>query len=177
MLSMYQGGDAMPATAVPGIGTRKVVKTPMLAFLEGTHDQWLREVRDVLDPATHQGAGVWLRWRAMEYLETGFRRRFERERRAVISLQGRLTAAEAGHLWAAGELLVQLLESLPHRVGLCQREEQFASVARTVTSALEYWCRQVEEALGRVRWGDVPPEARGLFEVITFDEGNRAVGR
>jgi hypothetical protein len=37
-------------------------------------------------------------------------------------------------------------------------------------NALQYWCRQVEDALGRVRWGDVSPESRRLFEMITYDE-------
>jgi hypothetical protein len=81
-----------------------------------------------------------------------------------------LTGSQASHLWAGGELLVQLLESLGHRVGLCQRGEQFSSLTLTVMSALEYWCRQVEDALGRVRWGDVSPESRRLFELITYDE-------
>lgn len=160
----------MTAIAPPGAKKPPIVRTPMLAFLEGMHDQWLREVRGALDPAREESAGIWLRWRAIEYLETGFKRRFERERRAVFSLHGRLTGAQASHLWAGGELMVQLLESLGHRVGLCQRGEQFASVALTVMNALEYWCRQVEEALGRVRWGDVPSESRALFEMITYDE-------
>jgi hypothetical protein len=154
----------------PEVGYPPVVKTPMLAYLGGMHDQWLQEVRSVLDPAREEAAGVWLRWRALEYLETGFKRRFERERRAVFSLHGRLTGPQASHLWAGGELLVQLLESLGHRVGLCQRGEQFSSLALTVMNALEYWCRQVEDALGPVRWGDVSPESRRLFETITFDE-------
>lgn len=37
-------------------------------------------------------------------------------------------------------------------------------------NALEYWCRQVEETLGRVRWGELSPQSRHLFEVITYDE-------
>ena len=160
----------MTAIAAPKAGNRQVVKTPMLAFLEGMHDQWLQEVRGALDPAREEAAGIWLRWRAIEYLETGFKRRFERERRAVFTLHGRLTGAQASHLWAGGELLAQLLESLGHRVGLCQRGEQFSSLTLTVMSALEYWCRQVEDALGRVRWGDVSPESRRLFELITYDE-------
>jgi hypothetical protein len=151
-------------------GDLHLVKTPMLAFLEGMHEQWLQEVRGVLDPTREEAAGIWLRWRAMDYLETGFKRRFERERRAVFSLHGRLTGAQASHLWAGGELLVQLLESLGHRVGLCQRGEQFAALALTVMNALEYWCRQIEDALGGVRWGDVSPESRSLFEMITYDE-------
>ena len=160
----------MTAIAPLETGSPPVVKTPMLAFLEGTHSRWLEEVRSVLDPAREKAAGIWLRWRAIEYLETAFKRRFERERRAVFSLHGRLTGAQAGHLWAGGELVVQLLESLGHRVGLCQRGEQFSSLGLTVLNALEYWCRQVEDALGAVRWGDVPPDSRSLFESITYDE-------
>ena len=146
------------------------IRTPMLAYLEGLHDQWLTEVRGALEPACDQNASIWLRWRAIEYLETSFQRRFGRERRAVAALHARLTTAHAGHLWAAGELLVQLLESLGRRVGLCQHGQEFAPLAITVLQALEYWCRQVEESLGMVRWGQLSPEARHLFEVITYDE-------
>lgn len=163
----------MTAIARAETGKWQAIKTPMLEFLEGMHQRWLQEVRDALDPACDEAAGIWLRWRAIEYLETGFKRRFERERRAVFSLHGRLTGAQASHLWAGGELLVQLLESLGRQVGLCQRGEQFSSVALTVMNALEYWCNQVEEALGRVRWGNVPPESRHLFETITYDEATQ----
>lgn len=160
----------MTAIAAPQIHTPATIQTPMLAYLQGLHDQWLKEVRRVLEPACDEEAGLWLRWRAIEYLETGFQRRFERERRAVLSLHIRLTSAQASHLWAASELLTQLLDGLGRRVGLCQHGEQFTAVALTVMSALEYWCRQVEEALGRVRWGDVSPESRHQFEVISYDE-------
>lgn len=146
------------------------IQTPMLVYLEGLHDQWLREVRGALEPACDENTGIWLRWRAIEYLETGFQRRFERERQAVAALHARLTLAHAGHLWTAGELLSQLLESLGRRVGLCQHAKEFTALALTVLQALEYWCRQVEEALGRVRWGELSPEARHLFEVITYDK-------
>jgi hypothetical protein len=56
------------------------------------------------------------------------------------------------------------------RVGLCQHGEQFSSLALIVMNALEYWCRQVEDALGPVRWGDVSPQSRSLFEMITYDD-------
>jgi len=160
----------MTAIAPPEIGNPPVVRTPMLAYLGGMHDQWLQEVRSVLDPAREEAAGIWLRWRAIEYLETGFKRRFERERRAVFSLHGRLTGEQASHLWAGGELVVQLLNGMGQRVGLCHRGEQFSSLALTVMNALEYWCRQVEDALGPVRWGDVSPPSRSLFEMITYDD-------
>jgi hypothetical protein len=142
----------------------------MFAYLEGLHDQWLREVRGALVPACEAGAGIWLRWWAIDYLETGFQRRFDREQRAVLSLEPQLTAAQTRHLWAAGELMRQLLQSLGHRVGLCQQGEQFSAFGLTLMKALEYWCQQVEETLGRLPWGDVPPESRALFEIITYDE-------
>lgn len=160
----------MTAIAAPQIQTPATIQTPMLAYLAGLHDQWLKEVRRVLEPACDKEAGIWLRWRAIEYLETSFQRRFERERRAVLTLHIRVTSVQADHLWAAGELLTQLLQGMGRRVGLCQNEEQFTAVALTLMSALEYWCRQVEEALGRVPWGDVSPESRHRFEVISYEE-------
>jgi hypothetical protein len=160
----------MTATAALDVGSPSAVRTPMLPFLQGTHEQWLQEVRSVLDPARSETAGIWPRWRAVDYLETGFKRRLERELRAVYSLHGLLTGQQAGHLWAAGELMGQLLENMRHQVGLCHHAKQFSSLAVTLLSALEYWCREVEESLGPVRWGDVASESRALFETITYDE-------
>jgi hypothetical protein len=160
----------MTATAPRDVDGPPVVRTPMLPFLQGVHEQWLREVRSVLDPARAETAGIWLRWRATDYLETGFKRRFERERRAVYSLHERLTGQQASHLWAAGELMGQVLENMRHQVGLCHHVKEFASLAVTLLTALELWCREVEESLGPVRWGEVASESRGLFETITYDE-------
>jgi len=160
----------MTATAPLDLGSQPAVKTPMLPFLQGLHEQWLREVRSVVDPSRCETAGIWLRWRAVDYLETGFKRRFEREMRAVYSLHGLLTTCEAGHLWAAGELVGQLLENMRHQVGLCHHSQQFSKLAVTLLSALEYWCREVEESLGPVGWGEVASESRALFETITYDE-------
>jgi len=160
----------MATIAPPEIGNPPVVKLPMREYLAGLHEQWLEEVRRVLDPARQETAGIWLRWRAIEYLGAGFKRRFERERRAVYSLHDRLTGEQASHLWAGGELMTQLLDSLGRRVGLCHRCTEFTSVSLTIVNALEYWCRQVEDALGPLRWGEVSPESRSLFETITYDD-------
>ena len=149
-------------------GSPPAVKVPMRGYLGGLHDQWRDEVRGVLDPACDPAAGTWRRWRAVEYLQTGFRRRFQREQRAVASVHELLSPDQARHLWAGGELLSQLLDSLG-RVGLCQREAEFVPTMLNILNALEYWCRQVEESLGPVRWGEVSPEARRLFETITYD--------
>ena len=149
-------------------GSPPAVKVPMRGYLGGLHDQWRDEVRGVLDPACDPASGTWRRWRAVEYLQTGFRRRFQREQRAVASVHELLSPDQARHLWAGGELLSQLLDSLG-RVGLCQREAEFVPTMLNILNALEYWCRQVEESLGPVRWGEVSPEARSLFETITYD--------
>jgi hypothetical protein len=142
----------------------------MLEFLQGLHRAWLEEVRNVLDPALQAEAGAWMRWRAVQYLETGFARRFGRERQAVASLHAHLTPAQATHLWAGGELLTQMLARVNQSVGLCHHVDEFAAMAHNLLAAVEYWCQQVEEALGPVRWGGVLPEARHLFEVISYDE-------
>lgn len=159
----------MTATAPMQVVNPPTIRTPMLAFLQGTHEQWLQEVRSVLHPARSETAGIWLRWRAIDYLETGFNRRFERERQAVFSLHERLTERQTGHLWVAGELVTQLLENMRHHVGLCHHAKQFSSLAFTLMTTLEYWCREVEESLGPVSWGEVLPDSRALFETITYD--------
>jgi predicted DNA repair protein MutK len=146
------------------------IKTPMLPFLQGLHQRWIEEVRRVLDPARANDAGLWMRWRAIQYLKASFTRRFVREQRAVMNLHSQLTGTQATHLWAAGELLTQLLANLSPEIGLCHRQTEFATTSLTILDALEYWCQQVEEALGGVRWGKVSPESRHLFEVITWDE-------
>lgn len=152
------------------VGSPSVIKVPLRAYLEGLHEQWRQEVASVLDPARADAAGTWRRWRAIDYLQTGFKRRFERERRAVFSLHERVTGDDASHLWVGAELLTRLVDSLGYRVGLCQSDAQFVSVTLAVTNALEYWCRQVEDALGPIRWGEVSPGTRSLLETITYDD-------
>ena len=116
----------MTAAAACRTSATSEIKTPMLPFLQGVHERWLREVRSMVDPARHEDAGVWIRWRAIQYLTTSFARRFKRERQAVVSLHGHLTGAQAGHLWAAGELLTQFLGRLESRTGLPHRSAEFS---------------------------------------------------
>ena len=113
----------MTTIAPMEVGGTPEVRTPMLAFLQGTHEQWLQEVRSVLDPTRSETAGIWIRWRANVYLETCFKRRFERERLAVYSLHERLTGQLASHLWAlwvaeiggrlVGNAFVQIVPKVP----------------------------------------------------------------
>jgi hypothetical protein len=159
----------MSSSTLPDVDRVATIKVPMRAYLAGLHDQWREEVRSVLDPARAEAAGTWRRWRALEYLQGGFKRRFERERGAVFSLHDRMTGDQASHLWVGGELLTQLLDTLPLRIGLSQSDTAFVSVMLAIANALEYWCRQVEDTLGPVRWGDVSAESRALFETITYD--------
>jgi hypothetical protein len=166
---MNEGDGIMTTIAPREVGSPAAIGTPMLPFLQGTHAHWLQEVGSVLAPARDQTAGIWLRWRAIGYLETGFKRRFERERQAVNSMHDRLAGRQAGHLWVAGELVGQLLENMRHHTGLCHHAAQFSASALTIMKVLEYWCREVEESLGPVRWGEVPTESRALFETITYD--------
>jgi hypothetical protein len=160
----------MTAVAAVETSATSEIKVPMLPFLQGVHERWLREVRSMVDPARQEDAGVWIRWRAIRYLTTSFARRFERERQAVVSLHDHLTGAQAGHLWAAGELLTQLLGRLESRTGLPHLSAEFSGATLNLLTALEYWCQQVDDALGPVRWGEVPSQSRHLFEVITEDD-------
>jgi hypothetical protein len=41
----------MTAATTLRTGNTLEIKTPMLAFLQGLHQGWLREVRGILDPA------------------------------------------------------------------------------------------------------------------------------
>ena len=159
---------AMTTISLPETSSPPRVKVPMRGYLGGLHDQWRDEVRGAVDPACEPAAGTWRRWRAVDYLQHGFKRRFERERRAVASLHQRLSPEQSRHLWVGGELLGQLVDSLD-RVGFCQREAEFVPTMLNILNALDYWCREVDDALGPVRWGDVSPESRGLFETITYD--------
>ena len=98
-------------------GSPPAVKVPMRGYLGGLHDQWRDEVRGVLDPACDPAAGTWRRWRAVEYLQTGFRRRFQREQRAVASVHELLSPDQARHLWAGGEPMDEVVPRIMAATG------------------------------------------------------------
>jgi len=116
--------------------------------LEGDHARWRAEVGAVLGPARHPEAGTWARWTALHYLQTVFPARVEQERRMVQRLEARLTGEQRTSLWALGELLDVLPEHLGHLIGLCHRAQQFAGVTGRLQSALDRWCRAVEDSCG-----------------------------
>ncbi len=142
------------ATAIP---RNTALLRPILAR---EHAAWLAEVAAVLGQARLSDAGPWARWHAQRYLETDFPVRVKRERELVRSVTGRLSKAEAAHLWALGELLEVLPQHLGHLAGLCHRSAEFAEVTARISAVLDHWCRAVDEALGPLSVDAVPKEVR-----------------
>ena len=64
------------------------------------------------------------------------------------SLAARLSEPERAHLWALGELLEVLPIYLSRLIRLCHRAGEFAEVTARIVTALDRWCRAVEDALG-----------------------------
>lgn len=148
----------------------RIEQHQLLGHFREVHTCWLKEVRGVLEIARRADAGTWTRWSAIQYVNTGFLNRFERERVAVDSLHQELDGSQRARLWAAAELIAALRWQLDHLVGACHRAAEFATVTLKLEAALEHWCREVEAALGRLTWSEVPEDSRQLLLAIDDQE-------
>ena len=154
---------------VRGIGDQQLFDQQLLGHLREVHAPWLRVVRGVLKAARPADAGMWARWSAIRYVNTVFSIRFERERAAVDGLHQELEGSQRSRLWAAAELIAALRWQLDHLVGACHHAAEFATVTLKLEGAIEHWCREVEDALGQLTWGEVADEA-GRLLVLLADE-------
>lgn len=135
----------------------------LIVYLGMIHAEWLLEMRGVLDAAQRPGAGTWIRWSAIHYVDTVFSARFEQEREVVERLRLEVGAGHAGGPWVGAEFLAILRWQLDHLVGVCPRAEEFSTMTLKLLSAIDHWCHEVEDALGQLTWDDLSDEARRLL--------------
>jgi hypothetical protein len=134
----------------------------------------MQEVLGVIDAARVNGAGIWVRWGAVRYLNTTFTDRLSQTRAALERLRPHMADDAAARLWAVGELLEQLRASLDRAVALHQSAEDFSAIALKFLRALGCWCREVEQALGAHEWTALPQAAQA--EVARMAGEDRAIG-
>jgi hypothetical protein len=145
--------------------TDRTVLRPMLAQL---HQGIRRELDGALLAACTPDAGPWDRWGAVRLLEAELRPRLRAERELVHAVLNGAPPAVAEQLWSLGELL----EALGHR--LCElgrtghRSPEFVRTGDKYRLAVEYWCRAVENAVGNVARGVVPPQLLDRIESMAF---------
>ena len=157
---------AAPAVSRPVGGTER----QLLTVLREIHGPWLQETRKLLDAARRPEAGIHCRWRAVQYLDTIVSHRFELERAAVEILGQMVEAGHAAQLWVAAELMATLHWQLDHELGLCHRADEFSVLTHKFEKAMVHWCRAVEDALGRLSWGEIPEQARQRFALLSAKE-------
>jgi len=130
------------------------------------HGLWLQEIRQLLDNARRPEAGIHCRWRAVRHLNTIVSPRFEIERAGVETMGQMVEPDHAAQLWLAAELMASLDWQLDHELGLCHRAGEFSVLTRKFEKAMAHWCRAVEDALGRLSWGEIPEQARQRFALL-----------
>lgn len=135
----------------------------LLPALEREHRQWIQEVVAALEPASRPDAGTWARWNALQYLQTTFPARLDKERRMVSGMDADLTEEQREILWALGELLDALRQQLDHLIGLCHHAGQFSQVTDKIVAALRRWCRAVEDGLGPLSVAIMPRQSREVL--------------
>lgn len=140
--------------------------TRLRPILEREHKQWIQEVMAVLEPAERPEAGPWARWNALRYLQTTFAERLVQERRLVKGILPDLTDEQREMLWALGELLDALRMHLDRLIGLCHRAEEFSSITRRILTALQHWCRAVENDLGSLSIAVIPRQSREVLALL-----------
>jgi hypothetical protein len=147
----------------------------LLTALHEIHGAWLQETQELVDAARRPEAGIHCRWRAVRYLNTIVSHRFELERAAVESLGQMVEPGRAAQLWVAAELMATLHWQLDHELGLCHHAGEFSVLTRRFEKAMVHWCGAVEDALGRLTWGEVPEQARQRFALLRAKEINHDV--
>lgn len=158
-----KGAVASPVVAEVGSGS------VLLPFLRQVHADWREEARVVLEPARHPGAGIWIRWTAVRYLDTSFSERLTRELSALNCVRGCLDSAQENRLWALSELLDLLGTHAEYQTGLCQRETEFAGIADRLLRALDLWCEEVEQDIGHLHWEDLTEDCRRAFSAVASE--------
>lgn len=154
-------------TATPAVSEAMVgSQAELLTTLQMIHGSWLQESRRVLDSARRPEAGIHARWRAVRYLNTVVSARFEMERAAVETLGQVVEPVHAAQLWLAAELMTTLDWQLDHELGLCHRAGEFSVLTQKFEKAMTHWCGAVEQALGRLSWGEIPEQARQRFALL-----------
>jgi len=128
--------------------------------LREIHARSLKDVHGLLDPALRHEAGPWIRWAAVHTLEKTFFDRFEQEHAVTESLAQEIGSGLTVRLWVGAELIIVLRWQLNHEPGLCHRPGEFSILTSKLMNAIEHWFRQVEDALGELRWADLPAGVR-----------------
>ena len=83
--------------------------------------------------------------------------------RRSVGIVIRVPPANAGHVWALGELLECLRAYLIDGVRIAQSGTVFAGAADKFVKAFECWCQEVESAVGPLTWARLTEtEARQL---------------
>lgn len=163
------------AATIERFGAPDTARHPTLRpWLEQLHGAWMQEVLGVIDAARATGAGVWVRWGAVRYLDSTFAGRIQQSRAALERLRPHLVGEASGRLWAVGELLEQLRSQIDRTVALHQSSDEFSAVAVKFLRALGCWCREVEQALGPVELHALPDPAR--LEVARLGGEEQAIG-
>lgn len=145
-------------------------ETELLTRIQVIHRSWLQKVRKVLDPASGPDAGIHCRWRAVRYLTFIVGPRFEIERGAVESLGQMVEPSQATQLWVAAELMASLGWQLDHELALCHSPREFSGLTQKFEKAMTHWCGAVEDALGNLRWGELPEQAQRSFALLDVKE-------
>ncbi|HYC31352.1 MAG TPA: hypothetical protein VEB59_03635 [Gemmatimonadales bacterium] len=139
-------------------------------WLEEVHGAWMQEVLGVMEAARVTGAGIWVRWGAVRYLNDEFVKRLRRARSALDRLRPWYPDRAAARLWALGELMEQLRLQLDRSVALHQGAGEFGLLAVKLLRALGCWCREVEEALGPIEWESLPRAGRVEIDRLAPEE-------
>ena len=138
----------------------------LVAALQQAHWEWREEVGEALVHVRLPEAGVWERWAALRYLTDGFTPRLDREVHILTGLADRLPVDQSGHVWALGELLQFLCRHLCELGAMSQAGPAFADAVTKLIRALDFWCVEVEGAVGATEAGGLTWETMHAFEQL-----------
>jgi hypothetical protein len=152
----------MPATTVAPQPNARVTDTLGRRFTV-THDNWMADGDEFLQPVADADASFWERPAAVRYVDDQLLERFRLERALLEELRAFLTPEIRERLWMQADRLTRLLGEFT-RLGR-QRESarELAHTTRELLAAFRLWYAEIEFAAGGIRRSDVSREGIRLL--------------
>jgi hypothetical protein len=128
-----------------------------------THDRWMADADQALQPVMECDATFSQRWAAVRYVRDEFAERLQLEQELIDELHPLIHPEARERLSIQAERvkrLAQDLDSLAHQSGATR---EVARTARGLSDALRLWYAEIEFTVGQTHLADISPSVNRIL--------------